>query len=197
MTAPTAAHVRQAMMAKRQALSAAARERLGQCITAAVINSNFFQQAKHIACYLDVAGEAPTRALIEAIWAANKQCYLPVLATPSSQALHFAPYTPQTELKPNRYQIPEPQVSTSALYPAHQLDCAIVPLVAFDSAGHRLGMGKGYYDYSFAFNRVAPQPVPLIGLAYAFQLTPQFPVHDWDVPLTAVATEQGLQLYSR
>jgi 5-formyltetrahydrofolate cyclo-ligase len=67
------------------------------------------------------------------------------------------------------------------------LDVVLLPLVAFDAHGHRLGMGGGYYDASFA-----AQPHALrIGLAHTVQFCAALPVRDWDVPLDAVLTERG------
>jgi len=73
----------------------------------------------------------------------------------------------------------------------------LVPLVAFDDAGNRLGMGAGYYDRSFAFRRAAPSPPLLVGVGYEFQRVPALAAQPWDVPLDAVLTERGLQRFPR
>jgi 5-formyltetrahydrofolate cyclo-ligase len=74
------------------------------------------------------------------------------------------------------------------------LDLVFVPLVAFDKEGHRLGMGGGYYDRTFAFKTKHShlKGPKLIGLAHDFQLQSQLPVMPWDIPLNAVITEAAI-----
>jgi 5-formyltetrahydrofolate cyclo-ligase len=71
------------------------------------------------------------------------------------------------------------------------LDLVLTPLVGFDHKGNRLGMGGGYYDRSFAFllRRQNWKKPRLVGLAYDFQQLDKLPAKNWDVPLTAVATD--------
>src|SRR5690606_26994955 len=68
-------------------------------------------------------------------------------------SLRFAPWRPGDALKPNRYGIPEPDVAPSSTLAGADLAVVLMPLLGFDAAGHRLGMGGGYYDRSFAFRR--------------------------------------------
>lgn len=60
--------------------------------------------------------------------------------------LLFLRYTPQTLMRNNRFGIPEPQVDVRQVVPLNRLDVMVVPLVAFDLQGQRLGMGGGFYD---------------------------------------------------
>jgi len=147
----------------------------------AFINSN------HIACYLPSKNEFDTQPIIDAIWQAEKICYLPVL---SANSLSFVAYHPGDTLQANQYNIPEP-VDQSAPLMADQLDLVILPLIAFDSMGHRLGTGGGYYDRTFAFLHNAPNCPVMLGLAYDIQQAEGLPVDEWDVGLNAVITETG------
>jgi 5-formyltetrahydrofolate cyclo-ligase len=70
-------------------------------------------------------------------------------------------------------------------------DWLLVPLVAFDAAGGRVGHGAGYYDRTLAVLR-AGQPVVALGIGYAAQRQPRVPVGEDDAPLEAIATEAGL-----
>ena len=74
------------------------------------------------------------------------------------------------------------------------LDLALVPCVAFDANGERLGMGAGFYDRHFSFlkHRSAWCRPRLLGLAYEFQRTTGIDVRPWDVPLWGVVTELGV-----
>ena len=65
----------------------------------------------------------------------------------------------------------------------------VVPLVAFDARGQRLGMGGGWYDRSFAFRRAHAAPPYLAGAAFSLQRVEAIAAEPWDVPLDAVCTE--------
>ena len=150
-----------------------------------------FHHALHIGAYWPVRGEMDCTAIIEQSLRYNKHVYLPVVRD-SDDTLDFAPYTPDTPMKENRFGIPEPQVEESELVSPRNLDLVIVPLTVFDSHGHRLGMGGGHYDRTFAFLNDEPERVApcLVGIAHEFQHTSDLPTHPWDVPLRMTVTEQ-------
>ena len=84
----------------------------------------------------------------------------------------------------NQYGIPEP-VGTPACA-AWQLDLILVPLVAFDDRGNRLGMGGGYYDRLLSGSEHWPRRPRLLGVAHACQRAEALPVEAWDMPLNDV-----------
>ena len=155
-----------------------------------------FQDASHIAVYIAMDGEIDPEQLVAHARAAGKTLYLPVLENGNDGRLEFAPWQPHTPLFPNRFKIPEPRVRAEMLCPAGDLDLVLAPLVAFDSDGHRLGMGGGYYDRSFAFLKTGVRKPLLIGLAYEFQRVSSLPAEAWDVPLAGVATERGFHRFT-
>lgn len=186
------AHIRQLMRQRRLQLSPERRTHAATQLAQHLCDTSVFQQATHVACFISNDGEIDTSPLIRACWQQNKQIYLPVLAADGQQRLVFRHYTEGSAMQPNRYGIPEP--STEIERTVSQLDLVFVPLVAFDATGNRLGMGAGYYDRTFADFHQRPNQLPrLVGLAYAFQQVVALPVQPWDVPLWAVATEDGLQ----
>lgn len=192
----TIQQLRKHLKQQRLQVSPELRQRATEKIVSILLQLDHFQHAQHIACYMDVAGEISTHAILQQIWALGKCCYLPCLAESLPAHLQFAHYSATTPLHPNRYKIPEPDRTQTHLYPAEQLDCVLLPLLAFDGYGNRLGMGAGYYDRTFAFNKDRLPPIPLIGIAYAFQYQEHFPVHPWDVPLQGVITENGYQSFT-
>jgi 5-formyltetrahydrofolate cyclo-ligase len=104
--------------------------------------------------------------------------------------LRFAPWRAGDPVVPNRHGIPEPVVAPSALLEPGALDLVVVPLVGFDERCHRLGMGGGWYDRSFAFRHRQPAPPRLVGAGFAFQQVDDgLPSEDWDVQLDAVCTD--------
>ncbi|MEM1081930.1 MAG: 5-formyltetrahydrofolate cyclo-ligase, partial [Pseudomonadota bacterium] len=99
-------------------------------------------------------------------------------------------------LADNGYGIPEPV--EGPLQVPMSMDWVLMPLVAYDSSGRRLGMGGGFYDRSFAFkidrSEIAPR---LIGVAYACQAmaaaaTARLPAESWDVGMNGLLNEHGL-----
>lgn len=151
-----------------------------------------FSQSEQVAIYLPVKDEFDSYCMIERIWQANKNCYLPVLSDVNTMRFHR--YHSQDRLQLNRYAIPEP-VNTVEISP-EQLDLVILPLLAFDSLGHRLGAGGGYYDRTFQFLHQQSINKPmLIGLAYASQQADLLPADIWDIRLDGVVTEKELLLF--
>lgn len=184
-------HVRQ----KRRSLSDAEREHAAFLLCERISKTRTFQQSKHIAFYLTNDGEIDLSLLIQHAWQQGKHCYLPVLAEPNTQRLWFVPYEPDSKLKKNRFSIPEPIHSpTTRLRKTVSLDLILMPLVAFDVQGNRVGMGGGFYDRTLAFlkQRKNWHKPNLLGVAYEFQKQEQLITNPWDVPLQAIATEKNL-----
>lgn len=151
-----------------------------------------FMTDARVAGYWAVRGELPLNLVVASLQGRGQHYYLPVLG--HARQLGFAEYTAGTTLAANRVGIPEPQVPVAARCRAQDLDVILVPLLAFDRAGHRLGTGGGWYDTSLAFLRDAPRPATplLVGIGYAFQEAVAVPAEAWDVPLDYVATEAEL-----
>jgi len=87
------------------------------------------------------------------------------------------------QLQKGAYGILEPREEGSVSVAPEEVDLAVVPAVAFDREGHRLGRGKGYYDRLLA--RLRPE-VPRIGLAFKEQLLERLPRRSHDQPVHAV-----------
>jgi 5-formyltetrahydrofolate cyclo-ligase len=189
-------HVLRARLRKaRCALSAQERAVSAERCSDLLCRHPGFRNAKRIATYLPNDGELDTLPLISRAWEMGKQIYLPVLIPHGENRLWFARYEPNAPLIRNRFGIPEPIRAAQTRVAPLALDLVLTPLVAFDTKGHRLGMGGGFYDRSFAYllrhtHWLRPR---LIGLAYDFQRQPKLPGQPWDVPLHAIATD--CQLY--
>lgn len=153
----------------------------------------FFIKAKRIAFYFANDGEIDPLALLFKALAMNKQCYLPVLAPRPSGRLQFAAFRNGDALRPNRWGILEPDTFPRKIISPRALDLVLVPLVGFDRRCARLGMGKGFYDRSFAFkSRLGTSRPMLVGLAHECQKVDAIPSNSWDVPLDAVVTAEKI-----
>ena len=155
---------------------------------------NFLEHKKNIAVYLARDGEINLQCLIEKLWKAECSVFLPVINL-ESQQLCFAYYFESSMMKKNHYDIDEPENVTEFI-PPEELDIVLMPLVAFDDHGTRLGMGKGYYDKSFSFCRYSHAKPLLVGVAHQCQYCEALPIDEWDVPLDGVITEKKLILFN-
>ncbi len=185
-------HLRRELRRRRAQLPVEESRRAAWGLAARLAATHWFRSARHIACYLANDGEIDTTAVIARILRAGKYCYLPVLAPRDHDRLWFAPYEDGMPLRPNRFGIPEPVVPARSLRRAQALDLVLLPCVAFDAGGRRLGMGGGFYDRSLAFlgQRGHWRRPRAVGLAYEFQRVDRLPAEPWDVPLDGIVTEE-------
>jgi len=158
------------------------------------------RRARRVAVFLAADGELDPAPLARLARARGAQLYLPVVARGPEQPLHFMPWYPgRTPLARNRFGIHEPRPEPHRRLPRRQLDVIVVPLVAFDARGFRLGMGGGFYDRSLAFIRRGwrGRRPRLIAAAYDFQRVAELPTRHWDVPLDIVVTERKIYRTNR
>ena len=135
-----------------------------------------FQQAHTILIYHSLPDEVNTHDFIRK-WSAHKQILLPVVI---GDDLELRRYTGSADLKKGAYGIEEPVGEPFTDYDS--IDLAIIPGVAFDTHGNRLGRGKGYYD------RLLPR-LPhtyKIGICFPFQLLEEIPTDALDVRMDEV-----------
>jgi len=179
--------LRRRTIAARQAMDPAERDRLSHLAQQAVLGSPEWARAQVVLLYIPIRGEADTAALASAGRQAGKRLLLPRVEQATHKLwLHRWDGTPE-QLAPGAYGIPEPRPDLPPEDPS-AVDLVIVPGVAFDRRGCRLGYGGGYYDRLLPALALAVK----IGLGYGFQLVERIPDEAHDVRLDAVASELGL-----
>lgn len=175
---------RDALLAHRMQLSARERCELSRTAQHKLVTSLLFNKATCIALYSPTRGEVETELLFTAARKAQKRvCYPRV----EGERMQFVEVNDLASLSRGAFGLLEPQDGSGV--PVADLDLMIVPGVAFDRTGHRLGYGKGFYDrelHSVGFSGV------LIGLCFKFQLLDRLPTESHDVPVDCLVTEQGL-----
>lgn len=194
--------LRAVMRERRRALPV--RERLDAATAlASHLLPRLAAHAGTIGGYWAVGGELPLH-IIQAKLPATLRWCLPALH--DDGRLRFGEWSVGQALASNRYGIPEP--GQGPLLDPATLAVVLVPLLAFDARGHRLGQGGGWYDRSFASRRAPAQasdaatsppgerPV-LIGIGYDWQQVESLDAADWDVPLDAVATPSAFHRFDR
>ncbi len=177
------------MRAARRALSQAQQEAAARRLARRLLRMRDFLTARRIALYWPNDGEIDPRQALGIAWRMGKSCFLPVLFAGQRHRLVFSPLTPVTRLRANRFGILEPAEEGYVL--ATELDVILLPLVAFDAHGNRIGMGGGYYDATLAFrsHRHCWRRPRLIGLAHELQKVDQIEGNAWDIPLDGILTD--------
>ena len=161
-------------------------------------SSRQIMRASRIACYFPAGNEVDLLPFIEFAWRNNKEIYLPVLGLRYTGQLWFVPFRPDDAMYLNRFGIPEPvHDRRHRRTQPRNLDIILLPLVAFDQQGNRIGMGGGFYDRTLANlpHTGGWQRPKRIGVAYQFQQARKIPIEKWDIPLHAVVTEQGMSWF--
>ena len=134
-----------------------------------------------VAGFWPLAGEIDLRPLLHELILRGHEVVLPV-TPPRGQALSFRQWRPGDEIIAERF---------GTMRPVGELgvpDFVLVPLLAFDRSGHRLGYGAGYYDRTLA----TLPGVIAVGCAFAAQELDEVPAGPYDVRLAAIATERGV-----
>ncbi len=139
------------------------------------------QRAERIMIYYSVRNEAVTTGIIQKLFTIGKTVALPICI--AGRNLRAGLIANCAQLVPAKFGLFEPKPESETIAP-EQLELIVVPGLAFDVAGHRLGHGAGYYD---RFLVRAPNAV-IIGLAYDFQVLPEIPTEKHDIAMNAIIT---------
>ena len=183
------AALRAAMLARRQALTPWAQAQASAAVTARVTALPAWSDAREILLYLPVRGEVDTRALAETVLRQGRRLLVPRCREAAPGELDLACLGGLSEAVPGRFGIPEPPADRCLPPEAFAPDLILVPGLAFDRLGTRLGFGGGYYDRLLARPMAAGACVA--GLCHAFQLVERLPAEAWDRPMDAVITERS------
>lgn len=175
--------IRQQCLLERQALPKEVREQASRQICQMICALEVYKKATHIALYQAIDAEVDLSFLWQHAEGHGKSCYMPVIQ--HDKTLSFCFVTQDTSMQSNCFNIQEPDALVSRVIAPEHLDLMVMPLVAFDVHGTRLGRGAGYYDRTLEKER----PSCLLGVAYACQQQPLIRPEPWDVALTGVVTE--------
>lgn len=187
MLADEKARLRAEVLARRDALPDRAERDVR--LHARLLVTSEWQAATTISTYVGVKSEVATLPLIVAAFAAGKRVAVPVV---EGGGIRLYRIDGVDDLAPAPFGLLEPRRELrrkARSMVATTIKLFLVPGVAFDTAGGRLGYGKGYYDS--LLSRVKPH-IPTIGLAYDVQVVPAVPMSPTDVRLGAVLTESAL-----
>ncbi|HZV48007.1 MAG TPA: 5-formyltetrahydrofolate cyclo-ligase [Thermodesulfovibrionales bacterium] len=145
-----------------------------------------FLSAKAVLFYASFRSEVETLSLIRESLAMGKKVLLPKVDTKNS-VLTLYEIKNMNELAPGYMGIPEPDLPAKRSAVLDDVDLAIIPGVAFDLQGNRLGYGAGYYDNLLSGRG---RKIPIIALAYEEQLVAAIPSEKHDVRVNLIVTDK-------
>jgi 5-formyltetrahydrofolate cyclo-ligase len=207
--------LRRRVLARRAALSPGERAAASARILTQLLDLPAFQQARGVHAFVSFPDEVDTAPLLRACAGAGKAIFLPY-QVPARDRLGCARWDPRQPLVPGPFGTQEPPMESRGAVDLSAIDLVLVPGVAFDRRGGRLGYGKGYYDRFLTDlmqahgrpNTSPPIPLPLgggggreaaggevpalVALAFSVQIVEAVPLNAWDVRIPLLLTEHGL-----
>jgi 5-formyltetrahydrofolate cyclo-ligase len=190
--------LRKELRAKRRSLSAADHALRSNLAASSITRLPAFKPGSRIAVYLPFDRETNPAVLLVAARRRRIHIFVPVVASLRQRRLRFYPLTGKTRRGVFGISVPHGAAHRDVVAP-RWLDLIVVPLVGVDAAGRRLGMGGGFYDRALGFRRrrrhwYGPR---IVGLAFACQKVDSVFAEAFDVRLDALATELGVEHFSR
>jgi 5-formyltetrahydrofolate cyclo-ligase len=183
--APT---IRKRCLEARRRLTAVERHAASDAIVRQLLRSNLFARSQTIGVYFSMYDEVDLDGFIRTAWACGKKLFAPRILR--KHEMFFVELGPDSLVIRNRYGIWESR--NGQVRAARTLDWIVVPMVAFDTDMHRIGMGGGYYDRALAFARhtQAVRLPRLTGVAFACQEVAAISANPWDIGVSRVYTEK-------
>jgi len=180
--------LRNKLRQRRRDLPDATRSAHDQAIRQHLLQAIRSQSVSAIACYWPFDGEPDLLPLCKQLMNDDCKIALPVVSGHNDCSMNFYRWDAGTPLRQNKYGISEPPKTVSM--PLAGFDMLLMPLVAYDNTGNRMGMGSGYYDRHLESLRDKQRPLR-IGIAYSLQEVDPISRNDWDIPLHGLVNEHG------
>jgi 5-formyltetrahydrofolate cyclo-ligase len=191
--APAKAALRRTVLARRDALDPASRARLSRSALARLQALDAFRAARAVLGFASFGSELDTRPFLEEVLASGRTLVLPRVDREARRLVLFRVARLETDLRPGVWGIPEPDPARCGPAAPAEIDFILMPGVAFDPDGGRLGYGAGYYDRLLA--SWPSRLPPLVAVAFELQIVPAVPVLAGDHRVDLVVTDS--RTYSR
>lgn len=172
--------IRRSILERLKKQSCKARIRKSRAIEQKLFQRKEFRKAEMVMFYMSLPEEVQTRRMIRRAFSLGKRVALPRLEKNAIKPFEIRSLT--KDVVPGRFGILEPKKGKRPVT-TRQIDLVVVPGVAFDAKGNRLGRGGGHYD---RFLKRLKGRIPMIGLAYRLQKLPTLPISSRDVPVNAL-----------
>ena len=163
---------------------------LSNTIIEKLISNDFFQKSKTIYTYVSINKEVETIGLINVCLESGKNIAIPVTYKDESGIICMKPaIIENTDFKKGFMDLKIPQNDDIKEIPLEEIDLIIVPGVAFDERGYRIGYGSGCYDRFLA--KINTKCIK-VGLAYDFQVVKEIEEEGYDIPMDYIVTEKRM-----
>jgi 5-formyltetrahydrofolate cyclo-ligase len=182
------AALRSEMMARRDALPDSERERVSEALTELLIALPQYAAARTVLATMSIGSEWSTGGFLERAAADGKTLVLPRVTPPPRRLQLHAVADMHRDLKPGVWDIPEPDPAKCAAVTLDDVDFALVPALAADREGYRLGYGAGFFDGLLTGRKARPFCVTALPTAFIVERLPHEP---HDVAVDAVLDERG------
>lgn len=181
--------IRKEILTKRKNIDIVEKENMDKEIADRFYRSKYYKQAKNIFIYISYDSEINTKVIIDKALKDNKKIYVPRTEF-KTRHMDAVEITSLDNLIENKYGILEPLLQKPHIDP-NELDLIVVPGLAFDRNGGRVGYGGGFYDRYFKkISKDNIKKVVKLALAYDFQILENVPVNYQDVPVSYIITEK-------
>jgi len=177
------------MLQKRRSQSSEEIERKSALIQNKLLTLSLFLEGRGVLFYLAMEDEVQTRPIIERALRMGRTISVPLIEKGQREIFPSILKDPDKELTPGLWGILEPHRKFYRPCPLEEIDVVIVPGVAFDEAGNRLGFGRGFYD---KFLRKLPGRANFVGLAFELQVVGSLPFRPHDVAVDYIITEKRI-----
>ena len=179
--------LRRKIIGLRDQLSPEQRTEKSSRIAENLYNLPAYRDAQVIMFFISFGSEVDTRLMVEETIRRGKTALAPKALPKTRELIPSEILDWDDDLAPGAYNIPEPRQDRLRPYAPESIDLLLVPGVAFDQKGNRLGYGGGYYDRFFSL--LKPE-TPLVAMVFDLQIQPQVPVEEWDRRVDCVITEE-------
>ena len=176
--------IRKEMKAKRRALTKEEVVRVSSAAAEVFLSSECYNSAKTIMLYMPLGNETDTGEIVKRALEDGKKVVLPVTDEKTGSITPYF-YDESTALEKGGFSVTEPKNALAA--PKTEIDMVLVPGIAFDRFGSRVGFGKGCYDMFLKGMNVVR-----VGLCYEFQLCDSIPLDEHDIKMDFIVTEKGV-----
>lgn len=183
--------LRKEILDKRNNMDLNIKRELDNCIFNRFYGSSYYKNANKIFIYVSYSSEIDTKKIINKILEEGKRVFVPRTEnkTKSMEAIEI---TSLDDLEESRYGILEPSIDKESINP-NELDLIVVPGVAFDCCGGRIGYGAGYYDRYFKkINDENLIRIKKIALAYEMQILNRIPMNEFDMTIDYILSENQI-----